>query len=111
MKQLLQVTLNFPTVPPPFILKKIGVPDLIRQPFAMYDEIMVPKDFGKKMTASKARHEFAHTVRHTLDGDVKHFLGDAAPPPVGYFYTQSHECKKKTNEGFAFNEGWCVSVF
>ena len=47
-------------------------------------------------------HEFAHTVRHSLDGSEAHFLGDNAK----YTYARSHNGCPTTNEGFAFNEGW-----
>ena len=41
-------------------------------------------------------------MRHGLDGDFGHFLGDAAT----YNYAQSHNACDHTNLGFAFNEGW-----
>ncbi|MDQ6750689.1 MAG: DUF4407 domain-containing protein [Actinomycetota bacterium] len=47
-------------------------------------------------------HEFAHSVRHSFDGDTLHFLGDVAR----YSYPQTHTACKLTNTGFAFNEGW-----
>ncbi len=47
-------------------------------------------------------HEFAHSVRHSLDGNFGHFLLDAAR----YQYPQTHTSCKVTNQGFAFNEGW-----
>ncbi len=47
-------------------------------------------------------HEFAHSVRHTLDGNFGHFLLD-----VGRFgYARNHSPCLVTNAGFAFNEGW-----
>jgi hypothetical protein len=50
----------------------------------------------------KSAHEFAHTLRHALDGDLAHFFFD-----VGRFnYLQQHKPCNRTNEGFAFNEGW-----
>lgn len=49
-----------------------------------------------------ASHEFAHTVRHGFDGNLEHFLGDV----VGLNYLQQHGACKRTNPGFAFNEGW-----
>jgi hypothetical protein len=51
---------------------------------------------------SITRHEFGHVIRHSLDGDFGHFLGDVAT----YNYLQNHEVCNHTNEGFAFNEGW-----
>jgi hypothetical protein len=47
-------------------------------------------------------HEFAHSVRHTLDGSGAHFFFDAAR----FDYPKSHELCLVSNEGFAFNEGW-----
>lgn len=72
---------------------------VIRVPFAPYDRVMVPA--GYAMSADTAKHELAHTVRHVFDGSLTHFLSDA----LRYEYPQSHTCTKKTNEGFAFNEG------
>jgi hypothetical protein len=47
-------------------------------------------------------HEFAHSVRHSFDGNFTHFLFD-----VGRFgYAQNHSLCSNTNQGFAFNEGW-----
>lgn len=51
---------------------------------------------------STTRHEYAHVIRHGLDGDFGHFLGDAAT----FNYAQNHEACGRTNAGFAFNEGW-----
>jgi hypothetical protein len=47
-------------------------------------------------------HEFAHTVRQSFDGDFNNFLNDA----IVYGYARSHHACAKTNDGFAFNEGW-----
>jgi hypothetical protein len=48
-------------------------------------------------------HEFAHSVRHTLDGDMDHFINDAST----FTYARaSHNGCSETNHGFAFNEGW-----
>jgi hypothetical protein len=47
-------------------------------------------------------HEFAHSVRHSFDGDELHFFYDAAR----FAYPKSHELCLLSNEGFAFNEGW-----
>jgi len=47
-------------------------------------------------------HEVGHRIRHALDGDFAHFLYDVAR----FKYAQHHSFDKKTNEGFAFNEGW-----
>lgn len=47
-------------------------------------------------------HEFAHTVRHSLDGNERHLLDDNTK----YTYLRYHDGCPVTNEGFAFNEGW-----
>jgi hypothetical protein len=47
-------------------------------------------------------HEFGHSMRHGLDGDFGHFLGDA----VTFGYARDHEPCLHTNAGYAFNEGW-----
>ncbi len=51
---------------------------------------------------STTKHEFAHAMRHGLDGDFGHFIGDAAT----FNYAQSHSACDHQNLGFAFNEGW-----
>jgi len=51
---------------------------------------------------STTRHEFAHAMRHGLDGDFGHFVGDAAT----FNYAQSHRPCDHQNFGYAFNEGW-----
>src|SRR5436305_3970977 len=47
-------------------------------------------------------HEFAHSVRHSFDGNFAHFLVDVAR----FNYAQNHNLCSHTNNGFAFNEGW-----
>jgi hypothetical protein len=47
-------------------------------------------------------HEFAHSFRHSFDGNIAHFLFDAAR----FSYPQTHSLCQNTNQGFAFNEGW-----
>jgi hypothetical protein len=47
-------------------------------------------------------HEFAHSVRHSFDGDFGHFLFDVAR----FGYIRQHAPCDKSNLGFAFNEGW-----
>lgn len=69
-------------------------------PYAFYKTIHLPKNTD--ISLSTAKHELAHTVRHHYDGSFSHFLADVAK----YKYTQRHNCESKTNEGFAFNEGW-----
>lgn len=85
-------------------------------PFAPYTDVWWPSDYapyrGNGMTSfspyaggkSVAKHEFAHTFRHFLDGNRAHFLGDSAY----YWYLRSHSSTscEPTNIGFAFNEGW-----
>lgn len=68
--------------------------------YALYDHIKLPG--GTNVGLSTAKHELAHTVRHRYDGNLGHFLYDAGR----FFYTRNHYCSKKTNNGFAFNEGW-----
>lgn len=85
----------------PDIPKLPEIPDsIIRVPFAPYDRVMIPA--GYKMGRNTAKHEFAHTLRHTFDGSFAHWSLDVGK----YLYPQFHECGKKTNEGFAFNEGF-----
>lgn len=72
---------------------------LIRVPFAAYDRVMVPS--GYKMSGTTAKHEFGHTLRHKFDGSFSHWVSDVRT----YQYMQFHTCDKKTNLGFAFNEG------
>jgi hypothetical protein len=47
-------------------------------------------------------HEFAHSVRHSFDGNFSHFLFDVAR----FNYPQTHSLCSNNNQGFAFNEGW-----
>lgn len=47
-------------------------------------------------------HEFAHSVRHSFDGDQNHFNNDV----IQYGYIRGHIPSDKTNEAYAFNEGW-----
>jgi len=53
-------------------------------------------------TGAVNRHEFAHSVRHSFDGDQNHFNWDV----TRFVYARSHSSCDDTNEGFAFNEGW-----
>jgi hypothetical protein len=82
-------------------------------PFSPYTDIFWPagysptKNIGtttKPVIRSVAQHEFAHTVRHALDGDTAHFLLDSGR----FWYLRSHSGSscEQTNHGFAFNEGW-----
>lgn len=52
-------------------------------------------------------HEFGHALRHTVDGDQPHFMGDAAR----WTYARGHTlCGSNAGyvetEAYAFNEGW-----
>jgi hypothetical protein len=75
-------------------------------PLSPYTDIWWPSDYKPYDTNGKsvAKHEYAHTVRHALDGNRAHFLGDAAY----YWYARKHSGTScvPTNIGFAFNEGW-----
>lgn len=58
-------------------------------------------------TYSTNFHEFGHALRHSVDGDQAHFLGDAAR----WTYARAHELCTNTagyvaTEGYGFNEGW-----
>lgn len=78
-------------------------------PFSPYTDVWWPagysptKDIGTG-PRSVAQHEYAHTVRHALDGDQRHFFLDSGR----FWYLRSHSGSscKGTNHGFAFNEGW-----
>lgn len=78
-----------------------GLPErLLKVPFAPYTRVMVPT--GYEMSGETAKHEFGHTLRHKFDGDKAHWVYDAGR----FVYPRNHKCKDKTNEGFAFNEGF-----
>ena len=74
---------------------------LVNNAFAFIDTIRIPR--GYRLSIEAAKHEFAHTVRHSYDGDLVHLITDDA---TRYRYPQRHNCSKETNDGFAFNEGW-----
>ena len=74
-------------------------------PFAHHTKIHWPSDYRPGSQAGgfeKARHEFAHTVRHGYDSSYAHWLTDVAR----FGYAQRHSLCKVTNAQFAFNEGW-----
>ena len=71
-------------------------------PFTTTNTIRWPGGYAVRANYSVPFHEFAHSVRHSLDGNFGHFLLDAAR----YQYPQTHTSCKVTNQGFAFNEGW-----
>ena len=68
--------------------------------YATIDRIRIGR--GVSITPQTAKHELAHIFRHNYDGNIRHFNADA----IGFRYFQSHYCSKRTNSGFAFNEGW-----
>ena len=75
-------------------------------PFTLYDAIWWPDGYEPDPDNATqfrvTKHEFGHTVRHRFDGNLAHFFLD-----VGHYdYLQQHQACKKTNAGFAFNEGW-----
>jgi hypothetical protein len=70
-------------------------------PYATTNVIRIPKSWDP-ISLSTARHEFAHTIRHSYDGSLAHFLADV----VKYGYARKHHCHLKTNLAFAYNEGW-----
>ena len=88
---------------PPYSTLKVKSKAIIHggTPFATTNVIRIPKSWDP-ISMSTARHEFAHTIRHSYDGRFSHFLRDV----IRYRYAQHHNCNKKTNSGFAFNEGW-----
>ena len=70
-------------------------------PYAMTNIIRIPKS-SDPISLSTAKREFAHTIRHSYDGNLVQFLVNAEK----YQYTQAHHCNLNTNLRFAFNEGW-----
>lgn len=69
-------------------------------PYAIRSRVNLPR--GYTITFSTAKHELGHTVRHTLDGSLAHFLFDVAR----FNYLRHHTCSTKSNPGYAFNEGF-----
>jgi len=88
-------------------------------PVTMFTEIWWPADkpvagdargTGKAYGYETAFHEFAHSFRHAYDAPrgiegLGHFFGLDVPY---WNYAQQHGDCKKTNSGFAFNEGWAT---
>ena len=70
-------------------------------PYAITDVVYIPKG-TYDISFETAKHELGHTIRQNYDGDLWHALSDA----LWYNYMQHHYCSKRTNKGFAFNEGW-----
>ena len=71
-------------------------------PFTTTNTIRWPGGYAVRANYSVPFHEFAHSFRHSYDGNIFHFTADAAR----YQYPQFHSSCKVTNRGFAFNEGW-----
>jgi len=73
-------------------------------PYALYTTIEWPAGYPQDPAAlpEAALHEFAHTVRHAYDGNLAHFVSDAAR----FIYPRTHHFCDQTEPGFAFNEGW-----
>jgi len=71
--------------------------------YAMTNIIRIPNSYSSsRITTRLARHELAHIVRHRCDGSSAHFGWDA----IRFWYMRSHSCYTKSNNGYAFNEGW-----
>lgn len=75
-------------------------------PYTAYQTINVPIGWNNSngLDYATSKHELAHAIRHTYDGDEYHFLADVAT----YNYLQHHNCNSNTNLGYAFNEGWAA---
>ena len=69
-------------------------------PWTNVDTTHWPTNYGSYSQVNF--HEFGHSVRHSLDGDSSHFNWDV----TRFVYARNHSSSDKTNEGFAFNEGW-----
>lgn len=59
---------------------------LVNNAFALIDTIRIPG--GYRLSIEAAKHEFAHTVRHSYDGDLAHLVQDI----LDYHYAQWHNC-------------------
>ena len=84
-----------------YITTRAVLADLFRTAYAPYTKIKLSHSVDP-ITCTKAKHEFAHTIRHYYDGTYGHFLSDA----VRFWYPRKHSCTDEKNAGFAFNEGW-----
>jgi hypothetical protein len=59
--------------------------------------------FNTQPDFTQSKHEFAHSIRHTLDGDDAEFYQDV----MRFAYARlNHDGCYEMNHGFAFNEGW-----
>jgi hypothetical protein len=71
-------------------------------PYTYYDRVEWPTNAATWPGARAVQHEFAHSVRHVLDGDYNHWNWD-----LGRFaYGRIHDSCTNAIEGYAFNEGW-----
>ncbi len=91
---------------PPFSALTIDlVTPLISVPVTVPGSVLLPFSYDLGSTpglSTVAPHEYAHAFRYGLDGNLGHYLLDFA----SYDYTLVHPACARTNEGFAFNEGW-----
>ena len=46
-------------------------------PYATTNVVRIPRKYEKHFTYTTAKHEFAHTIRHSFDGNLAQFLADA----------------------------------
>ena len=46
-------------------------------PYATTNVVRIPRKYEKHFTYTTAKHEFAHTIRHSFDGSLAQFLADA----------------------------------
>ena len=71
--------------------------------YALINTIKIPNSYSLwQITDQLAKHEVAHIARHSMDGNFAHFSYDAAR----FWYLRNHHCGTKSNDGYAFNEGW-----
>ena len=71
--------------------------------YALINTIKIPNNYSLwQITDQLAKHEVAHIARHSMDGSFAHFSYDAAR----FWYLRNHHCGTKSNDGYAFNEGW-----
>jgi hypothetical protein len=73
-------------------------------PLTYYDEIHWAHGFatGGNFRYRNTYHEFGHAFRHTMDGSNWHWDADN----TRFIYAREHDHCYKSNEGYAFNEGW-----
>lgn len=83
-----------------FVSTNAVIASLASTVYATLDRVRIQR--GEDLSFVTAKHELAHTVRHSYDGNNGHFLSDVAR----YNYVRRHNCGTKANHGYAFNEGW-----